>query len=70
LPLRQTILREWRDWQLLEGTNSDDLRRFVNDEFGVAVWFKKPIDARHFMDRLYDEFIASVRAETSKEWRS
>jgi len=67
LELRRTMLREWRDWQAVEGLNNEDLRRFVNDGFGVDLYFKKPLDARNFMNRVYDEMIASVRAETGRQ---
>lgn len=64
LEMRRTILREWRDWNVTEGT-SDDIRSFLQDGFGVAVYFKKPIDARNLMNRVYDEILVSVKAETS-----
>ena len=63
LEMRQSIIREWRGWQAKEALNNDDLRRFVQDGFGVNLYFKKPIDARHFMNRLHDQLVESVRAE-------
>lgn len=57
------MLREWRDWNATEGASSD-IRRFAQNGFGVAVYFKKPIDARHLLNRIYDEILASVKAET------
>ncbi len=64
LETRRTILREWRDWQTAEGMG-DDLRSYVNDVFGVAVRFERLIDARNFMNRVYEQLIVSVRAETA-----
>jgi hypothetical protein len=65
LMTKKVILKEWREWQSAEGQNAEDLRRFVNDGFHVAILFKKPIDARNFMNRIYDELMAAVRKETS-----
>ncbi len=62
--MKRTILREWRDWSVTEGA-TDDVRRFLHDGFGVAVYFKNPIDARNLMNRTYDEILVSVKAETS-----
>ena len=71
LPLetRQSIIREWYDWQSKEGGNDDDLRRFVQDGFGVNLYFKKPIDARNFMSRIHDRLIESIRIETGGRWK-
>ncbi len=69
LEVRKSIIREWNDWQTKEGTNNDDLRRFVQDGFGVKVHFQKPIDARNFMNRIYDDLIASIRANADRNWK-
>jgi hypothetical protein len=67
LDTKKAILQEWRDWQSVEGLSPEDVQRSVEEDFGVAVFFKKPIDARNFMNRIYDEFMASVRKETGPE---
>ena len=64
---RKAIIREWRDWNASEGIK-DDIRPFLHDGFGVAVLLQKPIDGRNFMNRVYDELIAGVRAEVGKAW--
>ncbi|WP_066656555.1 MULTISPECIES: hypothetical protein [unclassified Sphingomonas] len=64
---RKAIIREWRDWNASEGIK-DDVRPFLHDGFGVAVLLRKPIDGRNFMNRVYDELIAGVRAEVGKAW--
>jgi hypothetical protein len=69
LEVRKSIIREWMDWQTKEGMNNDDLRRFVQDGFGVKVHFQEPIDARSFMNRVHDDFIASIRANTDGKWK-
>lgn len=61
---RKAVLKEWRDWNVTEGT-VDDIRPFLHAGFGVAVLLKKPIDGRNFMNRVYEGLIAGVRAETS-----
>jgi hypothetical protein len=60
---RRAILTEWRDWNATQGA-VDDIRPFLEDGFSVALWFKAPIDARNFMNRLYDELLSGVKAET------
>jgi hypothetical protein len=60
---RRSILKEWRDWNATEGA-VNDIRPFLHDGFGVNVRFDQPIDARHFMNRVYDCLIEQVRAET------
>lgn len=65
---RKAIIQEWRDWNVSEGAK-DDIRPFLHAGFGVAVLLRKPIDGRNFMNRVYDELVAEVRAETGKAWR-
>ena len=65
---RKAIIQEWRDWNRSEGVK-DDIRPFLRDGFGVYVMLKKPIDGRNFMNRVYDELIAGVRAETGTHWK-
>ena len=47
----------------------DDVRDLVNVGFGVNIFFKHQIDARHFMNMVYDKMIVSVREETSRNWQ-
>ena len=67
LPMRQQVLKEWRDWNSTRGAEYD-LRSAVNDGFGVNIYFKEPSAARQFMNMVYDKLIVSVRNETSKDW--
>ncbi|WP_397598428.1 hypothetical protein [Sphingorhabdus sp.] len=67
LPVRQQALKEWCDWNTDKGIQYDP-RDAVNDGLGVNVLFKKPEDARKFMNMVYDKLIVSVRSETSKDW--
>ncbi len=60
---RQTILKEWRDWNATEGA-VHDIRRPLVDGFSVAVYFKKPADARDFMNRVYEALLARVKEQT------
>lgn len=60
---RRAMLKEWRDWNAALA-DCDDLRRLLHDGFGVDLWFRKPVDARQFMDRVYETLLASVVAET------
>lgn len=60
---RRAVLKEWRDWNASEGT-ADDIRPSLDASFSIDVWFKEPIDARKFMNLLYDGLIEGVSAET------
>jgi hypothetical protein len=62
--LRQVILEEWRNWQMSEGT-VDDIRPFLSDGFGVEVYFATPMDARTFMNRIYDGLKTGIRSPAS-----
>jgi hypothetical protein len=68
LEMRQEALRQWRDWNASVGIE-DDVRKLVNDGFGVSVFFKRPIDGRNFMNLVYDKLILSVRNEVGKDWK-
>jgi hypothetical protein len=61
---RRSILKEWRSWNATEGA-VDDIRPFLEDGFGVALWFESSTDARCFMNRLYEQLIVGVRTETA-----
>ena len=64
LAYRQQVLKEWRDWNASEGAAFDP-RPFLQDGFGVRVRLDEPTDGRRLMNRLYDELIVQVRAETA-----
>lgn len=64
---RQTVLREWRDWNGVEGTQHDP-RAAVNEGLGVEMMFYQPEAARAFMNMVYDKLILSVRQETEAKW--
>ena len=68
LGTRQTVLREWRDWNSNVGSKYDP-RAAVNDGLGVNVFFEQPEDARVFMNMIYDKLITSVRRETGDGWK-
>ena len=61
---RQTLLAEWRDWNGSEGA-TDDVRPFLTDGFGVEVFFPSALEARQFMNRLYDEMVVRSKADQS-----
>jgi hypothetical protein len=60
---RRSLLGEWRDWNSSQGA-VNDIRPFLEYGFRVAVLFKTAVEARHFMNRIYDELLVSVKAET------
>lgn len=62
---RRTILKEWRDWNTLEGV-VDDVRPSLYDGFAIAVRLDRPIDGRNFMNRIYDGLMEGVRRETDR----
>ncbi|WP_448657391.1 contact-dependent growth inhibition system immunity protein [Sphingomonas sp. CJ99] len=59
---RRGILKEWRDWKNSDGT-TDDIRPLL-DAMGVDLLFKSALDARKFMNRIYDELLLSVKSDT------
>jgi len=59
---RRSILKEWRDWNMGEGS-VDDIRPFLKDAFSIAIRFKEPIDARNFMNKLYETIITTIKYE-------
>ena len=61
---RRTVLKEWRDWNATEGA-VDDIRPFLDDGFGVDLFFKTALGARHFMNHIYEQLLVGVRAETA-----
>jgi hypothetical protein len=65
---RQLVLKEWRDWNNVRGCRRD-VAAFVNDGLGVNVHFASDLEARQFMNLVYDMLIVSVRAETGKKWK-
>jgi hypothetical protein len=65
---RQAVLREWRDWNVVEGSQFDP-RAAINDGLGVNVMFYSPEDARKFINMVYDKIVVSVRAETKDKWQ-
>src|SRR5687768_14700917 len=58
---RRAVLKEWRDWNATEGA-VDDIRPFLDDGFSVDLLFKSALEARNFMNHIYDELLASVKA--------
>ncbi|GLJ00022.1 hypothetical protein Sbs19_38390 [Sphingobium sp. BS19] len=57
---RRSILKEWRDWNLSVGLASD-LRPILKKCFSIAVRFRKPEQARHLMDNIYDSSMEGIR---------
>lgn len=63
LEYKRDLLKEWRDWNASEGT-VNDIRPFLYDGFSVNICFQEAIDARNFMNRIYDELMGRVKAAT------
>jgi hypothetical protein len=63
------LVREWNDWNASTAI-SQDVRSSVNEGFGVEVYFEKSIDARHFMNMVYDKLMMSIRSAKGKDWKS
>jgi hypothetical protein len=59
---RRAILKEWWDWNASAGA-VDDIRPLFEDGLAVDLFFDEAIDARNFMNRLYDELLVRVKAE-------
>jgi hypothetical protein len=66
---RRALLKEWRDWNASEGA-VDDIQPFLQDGFGVDLLFESPLAARKFMNRLHDELLVGVKAESRRDDRA
>jgi len=60
---RQAILKEWRAWN--GHFAGSEIRDFLQDGFGVALYFKQNADAWLFMNRLYQDLLDRVKTETA-----
>ena len=58
---RRAVLNQWLDWNTTEGA-VDDIRPLLKGRFGVEIWFETALEARLFMNRLYDGLKSSLRA--------
>jgi hypothetical protein len=67
LEQRQSIARQWWDWNAVEGSDADP-RPAINDGLGVEVSFDTPREGREFMNSVYDKLIVSIRQEV-KDWK-
>jgi hypothetical protein len=63
--LRRRLLKEWRDWNNVRGCQSD-IAVSINDGLGVNVYFEDEVDARSFMNSVYEKLIVAVRAEADE----
>lgn len=60
---RRAVMKEWRDWNATVGA-VHDVRSLLDDGFGVDLFIKEAIDARNFMNQIYDGLLAGVKAQT------
>ena len=67
LELRQQVLREWRNWNATVGA-VDDIRSLLDNGLGACVYFETPLEARNFMNSVYDRLIESVRKDYGEDW--
>jgi hypothetical protein len=63
---RRAILKEWRDWNSSVDMIGD-LRPELKKCFSIAVRFRKPEEARHLMDDIYDSLMEGMRGETHRD---
>ena len=61
---RRAVIEEWLNWNSAEGV-VDDIRPFLNDGFGVEVFFETALEARTFMNRVYDGLKTGLRLAAS-----
>jgi hypothetical protein len=64
----QAAAREWWDWNSTRAWNPDGLD-ILFDSVGIDLDFAEELDARQFMNAVYDRLIVSVRAMAGKDWR-
>jgi hypothetical protein len=63
----KSVASEWWQWNSSAGS-APDPRRHINDGLGVNVHFKTPLDARQFMNLVYDKLIVAIRKD-EKGWK-
>lgn len=63
------LRRELRDWNGSREASEMDIVRFLQDGFGVNRVFKKPDDARAFMDKVDAELLRVVKERTEGNWK-
>ncbi|HEY5721583.1 MAG TPA: hypothetical protein VIT45_04605 [Allosphingosinicella sp.] len=68
LELRQAAAREWWSWNATHGWKRD-APGFLTDGFGMNEDFADDVDARQFMNTVYDRLIVSVRSQAGTDWR-
>lgn len=61
---RREVIEEWLAWNSTEGI-VDDIRPFLKDGFDVEVFFGTSLEARTFMNRLYDGLKSGLRLVAS-----
>jgi hypothetical protein len=67
LPLRETLICEWCDWNASDGA-VDDVRPAI-EAFDSGMAFDTALHARAFMNKLYDRLIVSIRSVSGKDWK-
>ncbi len=67
LAQRQLVLTQWLDWNNASGRKNDVISSL--NAIGVDVHFASDLEARQFMNKVYDKLIVSVRAELGADWR-
>ena len=64
----EAVTREWWDWNAKKGALFDP-RSAINEGLGVEVVFESPLEARQFMNSVYDKLIISIRGERGEHWK-
>ena len=68
LEARQQVATEWWDWNVREGSSFDP-RPAIREGLGVNIEFETSMEARQFMNRVYDWVIVSIRREAGRDWK-
>ena len=64
---RKIVASEWWSWNAKVGSINDP-RRAINDGLGANIHFSTPLEARNFMNSIYDKLIVAIRKE-EKGWK-
>lgn len=67
LDILKLVTTEWWDWNA-RSVRAPSLERQINEGLGVNVLFETPIEAREFMNLVYDKLIVAIR-KAEKGWK-
>ncbi|MEO1167434.1 MAG: hypothetical protein AAFW97_01855 [Pseudomonadota bacterium] len=69
LDYRQLVAKQWRNW-IAQLDSESSVKEYLNDYFGINIYFKSEFEAVEFADEIYRRLIDSIKDETSGKYLS